>query len=329
MHTITGPSHGSPRSRRYGLHAGLSLALLGLILTLVVGCSLTSPGGGSGQGSNDTVVPTITIPPPPVYTPSLPTKLALVTGVPAIKPHLNGIPAFTTDDMAAYVRINPLGSGTAQGSLSGSSAGKGQGIRPGGGPAIIRDEFLTEGILIGLLKASVAGTGRGADALLGFVEEQGSFNFGAATPDSPPLTFSYAFQVFDAQTGNRVMYGGLNQPAPNATPTPAPQATVTATAKPTATQGPPPAKLSVTPTQTTEFCVNMTWPNKITIKNTGGQTLTWSIGGLPSGVSAAPRNGSLSPGASVDVTLSGGPASSFTFTVSSNGGSQNVAITCQ
>jgi hypothetical protein len=302
------------------LRAGLSLGLLGLALALAVGCATPPSTASKGQGSTG-AVPTIT--PPPVFTPSLPTKVGPLGGEPAIKPHLSGIPAFTTDDMAAYVRANSLGSGNTQGSISGS-AEKGQGIRPDAGPTIVRDEFLTEGILIGLLKGSIAGTGRASDALLGFVEEQGSFGFGAATPDSAPLTFGYAFQVFDARTGNRLMYGGLNQPAPNATPTPQPRATATSTPRLQ-----PPAKLSVAPAQTTEFCLNQQWPNKITIKNSGGQTLTWSIGGLPSGVAATPGSGSLSPGASVDVTLSGQTGPSFTFTVSSNGGSQSVGITCK
>ena len=117
-------------------------------------------------------------------------------------------------------------------------------------------------------------------------------------------------------------------PLPTATATPAstptPRPTATAAAAPTPT-------LSVSPTQTTGFCVNGQWDNKLTITNTGDGTLTWSISStLPSGISASPASGALGAGASQSVSLSGNaPVQQFQITFSSNGGSKTATIICQ
>ncbi len=293
---------------------GLALAVVGLLMMLTAGCALTAPSGG--QGSTATAFPTFS--PPPFQTPALRTPGPIV-GTAAIKPHLSGVPAFTTQDMADY----------AKGHLPGGS---------GSSFSIVRNEFLPSADVSGLLgvrlvsNAGLSGLRGGGAALrsdgsiLGFLEAHGSFGFPGGVPDSFQ-TYPYAFEVFDGKTGNLLMYGGLNQPVPNQVPTPTPQPTVQPT--PTPTQGAPAPKLSVTPTQTTESCVNGIWPNKLTVKNSGGGTLTWHISSsLPSGISAAPTSGSLGPSASQDVTLSGNGGPSFTITFTSNGGSQNVAINC-
>jgi hypothetical protein len=307
-------------SRRRPFRAGLALAIMLLAAGLGAGCSLSSPS--SGQDSTTEHLPTHT--PPPASTPGVPKQLTLLTGMPAIQPHLSAIPAFTTDDMATYVKANPLGSGAT----------------------ITRNEFLPSKTVSAFLGG--ASTTRPDGTLLGFVEESGSFTFPGPSGDSSQgqrfaawtfasmarehavryasarssQTYPFAFRVFDDQTGNLIMYGGLLQKTPAKPPTPTPLPA-------TPTQGPPPAQLSVSPMQTTEFCINKDWRNKITVKNVGGQTLTWHVSGLPTGVSATPSSGSLSPGASTDIALSGQTGAGFTFTISSNGGTQNVTITCQ
>jgi hypothetical protein len=79
-----------------------------------------------------------------------------------------------------------------------------------------------------------------ADAkLVGLVVQQGHFVWPGATTSSTPPTSPYAYEIFDAKTGNLLMYGGLAQPPntqPNATPTPTP----TPRQQPTPTNTPAP-----------------------------------------------------------------------------------------
>jgi hypothetical protein len=118
---------------------------------------------------------------------------------------------------------------------------------------------------------------------------------------------------------------------PTATATLQPTATATTAPQPTNTPLPPPPQLTVSPTQTTAFCLNNTYP-AITVKNTGGQQLNWSATGpsTPAVVTPSPANGLLDPGASQTINVSGsspGPTVSIQFT--SNGGSATVTYTCQ
>src|SRR5262249_32075834 len=115
-------------------------------------------------------------------------------------------------------------------------------------------------------------------------------------------------------------------------PTTTPQATDASLIQPTATTAPvapqptktpqpQPPHLSVAPLQATAFCLNGSYP-LLTVKNTGGKTLSWSASG-PSNppITLTPANGSLAPGASQAVTVTGqhpGPTVTIAFT--GNGG---------
>lgn len=111
-------------------------------------------------------------------------------------------------------------------------------------------------------------------------------------------------------------------PPPQPTKTPRPQASKT--------PQPPPAHLSVTPLQPKAFCANGQFPS-LTVKNTGGKTLTWSASG-PSNppLTVKPSHGSLAPGVKMTVAVSGpyptGPSVIIAFT--SNGGNVSVTYTC-
>jgi hypothetical protein len=83
----------------------------------------------------------------------------------------------------------------------------------------------------------------------------------------------------------------------------------------------------------TGFCANGQWDNKLTVKNTGGGTLSWHISStLPTGVTASPGSGSLEHNTMKAVTLTGNaspPVQQFQGTFTSNGGAQTVTIICQ
>jgi hypothetical protein len=198
-------------------------------------------------------------------------------------------------------------------------------------------------------------TGQPDDTLLWVAELSGHFVFPGSSQQPDGLPFPYAFEVFIASNGNLVMDGGLAQPLtapPPSTPTPTP---AQPTAQPTATPTPAgvgvptptptsvlvphptptsvpqnPPKISVTPTATSEYCANDSYPNSITVMNAGSGTLTWSAT-APSGVTLTPSSGSLAAGASQTVTLTGSftSANSFVVHFTSNGGPASVTITCQ
>jgi hypothetical protein len=124
----------------------------------------------------------------------------------------------------------------------------------------------------------------------------------------------------------------------NTQPTTLPQATNTPLTQPTATTAPTvaqptktpqPAHLTVTPLQASAFCTNGQYPS-VTVKNTGSKTLNWSASGPSTPpLTVTPANGSLAPGASKTVAVSGqhpGPTVTITFT--SNGGNGTVTYTC-
>jgi hypothetical protein len=179
--------------------------LLAFTLLLAVAC--TAPSDSGNDSGTTGAVPTSTITPPPAHTPiAFPRGGGQPpVGVAGIRPHLGGVPAFTTDDMAAYVKQNPLPQ---------NFGGNDQ-------ATIVTSQFLAGGDLKALLGTSA---GRPDEAMVGFVLLKGHFAFLGAGPNSPPPSFPYAYVLFDAQTGNLLMYGGLNQPhAPKPTPTPTAQ----------------------------------------------------------------------------------------------------------
>jgi hypothetical protein len=265
-------------------------------MALTAACAPTGPIGGQG-GTTTPAIPVFT--PLPFQTPDISKTPKSIGGAVAIRPHLNGVPAFTTQDMADYAKGHLPGGGGAAGSSF----------------DIVHNEFLPSQDVGALLGVS---TSRPNGILIGLLVAQGAFPLPGGVPDSLQ-TYPYAFEVFDAKTGNLLLYGGLNQPVPNQPPTPAP------TTQPT--QAPNPPKLSVTASSSSAFCLNGQYPT-ITIKNTGGGTLTWSGSG-PSPVTLSPSSGSLAPGSSTVVNVSGShPGPTVTITITSNGGNATVTFNC-
>jgi hypothetical protein len=301
--------HRTARSlgRRLGLLAP-AVVLLGLTLLLAVGCTAASDTGGTGSGGASTsggAAPRSTITPPPAPPPiRLPlSNTQPPSGAPAIKPHLGGVPSFTTDDMAAYVKAHPLPDN----------------FGTGGAPTIVQNTFLPADAVSQLLNMPGSAFGQlrtysgeaarrtaqsqsapvgpvgpvaPADAkLLGLVVLQGTFVFPPATPDSPPPTSPYAYEVFDAQSGNLLADGGLSHPS-NATPTP----TTNPTGGPTPTPTPRPRP---TPTNTpAPTCT-------LLLSGTGTMNVDKIYLDVDSGGSAT-NPGNLSAGADVQWSPSAG-----------------------
>jgi hypothetical protein len=279
---------------------------------LAVGCTAAPQGDQGGVSSGPgTISDRPTVSPAPSH-PPLPVpgqqSTPVITGGPGIKPHLNAIPAFTSDDLTAYVKNNPL-----PGNLA------------GGTPTITRNQFLTAGDLRNLLGISL---GRPDTALLGYVEMKVGFSIGGPGSNSPPPVFPYAYAVFDAQSGNLLMDGGLNGPTPTITPTPTP----TAGSRPTPTRTPAPApQLSVSPTGTTYInCGSLPIPYpSVTVRNSGGGTLTWQASATNAQVTLSPASGSLGAGQSQTMTVSQTSGGAGTdIHVTSNGGSATVSYMC-
>jgi hypothetical protein len=300
----------SERNQRAALLA--AGGLLCLTLVLAVGCTAApQPGVSSGPGTTSdrpTVTPAPSHPPLPLTGgPSAP----VVTGGPGIKPHLSAIPAFTADDLAAYVKTNPLPGNLAS----------------GGTPTITRNQFLTAADLRNLLGISL---GRSENALLGYVEMKAGFAIGGPGSSSLPPVYPYSYAIFDAQTGNLLMYGGLSGP----TSTNAPAATATASSKPTATatRTPTPVPhLSVSPTGTnyvTCGSLPLSYPS-VTVRNSGGGTLAWQASATNVHVTLSPASGSLGAGQSQTMTVSQTSGGAGTdIHVTSNGGSATVSYMC-
>jgi len=231
-----------------------ALALLSLTLLLAVGCSLSPQSGGTTGSGTGRALPSVTPPAPPALTQLTPGPVQSAAGSPAIAPHLNGVPAFTTDDMASYVKNHGLQTNFGDGS-----------------PTIVQNAFLSSdalgqmlnlpGSMLGLtsqasglkgaMGRSAGQTTRPTDAkLVGLVVLQGHFVWPPATSSSPPPTSPYAYEIFDAKSGNLIIYGGLVQP-----PSTQPNATLTPTAPPTGGPTPTPTPVShpqptATPTNT-------------------------------------------------------------------------------
>jgi hypothetical protein len=197
----------------------------------------------------------------------------------------------------------------------------------GSSPTITRNEFLASEIVSQLLQGLP--TNRPDGTLLGYAELKGSFAFWGPAPGAP-LKYPYAFAIFDAQTGNLLMYGGLNGPTPTSTPTPTP--TVSSNPTPTATRTPAPApQLSVSPTGTiyvTCGSLPLSYPT-VTVRNSGGGTLTWQASATNAQVTLSPASGSLGAGQSQTMTVSQTSGSAGTdIHVSSNGGGATVSFIC-
>jgi hypothetical protein len=72
-------------------------------------------------------------------------------------------------------------------------------------PSVVRVAFLTSAQVSALLGGE--STGVPDDTLLCYVELQGNFTF--PSPQGTTQTFTKGVEVFDAQTGNLLMDGGL------------------------------------------------------------------------------------------------------------------------
>jgi hypothetical protein len=308
------------------LNSLLALVACALMLVAVTACG-TAGGASTGAagGGTITVRPT---PPPPFQTPGPLGAPEAGHGVPAIAPTASGVPAFTTDDMSKY------GLGHA---LPGT-------IGSGGTPSVSRDAFLQSQDLARLLGGP---TGQPDGTLLGYLEEKGDFTFGGPTPDSP-LHFPYAFQVFDARSGNLLFWGGLDTPTPN-TPPPTPTAPPSQQPTPTATTPPQPVvKFSASPTGFKQTCDIKQGPLPaltVTLDNTGsnvdvGYKVT-NFDNAPNGTepwaAASPASGTVAAGKSAQLTLTpakdlctlfkGSPVNLSASIVLTSGGTGTTQIT--
>jgi hypothetical protein len=281
----------------------------------VAGCSspLTDTSGGAGGG-------TITVrpgTPPPFQTPSAPGAPDVGHGIPAINPTGAGVPAFTADDMSKYALNNPLPGLVGQ----------------GGSPSVSRDEFLTSEVLALLLNTP---TNQPDGTLLGYVELKGDFSFPGADPDHP-LRFPYAYEVFDAKTGNLLLWGGLNQPTsttPPATPTPTTAPVVKFSVSPTGfkqacdPQADPLPALTLTLDNTSS---NVAVGFKVTnIGNVPGSAEPWATPDQSSGTVAAGAQSKLTLTPAKDLCTQFKPGQQTTFSadiVLTSGGSGTTSIT--
>jgi hypothetical protein len=266
----------------------VAVGVLSLGLLLLAGCQL-----GGGQAASALPTP----PPAPSFAPfNAATPASPVQGNSAIQPHLSAIPAFTTQDMAQYVTSHPLPGST-------------------GAASITRNVFLPSQDVVQRIGVPI---GRAAATLVGYVELQGSFAF-PNLQGGAPFTYAAAYEVFDAQTGNLLMYGGLR-------PTPTPTPTAPATATPAA-----PPQLSVSPPGITDVnCGTLPIPYPTaTVKNSGGRILTWQVTATNTHVTVSPASGSLTAGQSQTLAVSqtsGSGGTDLNFT--SNGGSAKISFAC-
>jgi hypothetical protein len=127
---------------------------------------------------------------PPAGTPQRP------VGVPAIAPHLNQTPAVTEADVMQYVITHPVPYNIAP-----------------SGPVSVAHITCTASSGVSQLLGGVS-TGFPDDYVLCLAELAGHFEFPSpAVPSRAIATYSQAFEVFDAESGNLVLAGGLGPQA--------------------------------------------------------------------------------------------------------------------
>jgi hypothetical protein len=114
-------------------------------------------------------------------------------GSPAIPPRSSGTPAFTLDDVKQFVMAHPLQRGSNGGKIF----------------AITRAEFMSSKQVVELLHGE--STGFPDDHMLCYVEMHGPVTFSG--PPGVTLSYEGAIEVFDAQTGNFLIVGGLREPS--------------------------------------------------------------------------------------------------------------------
>jgi hypothetical protein len=216
-------------------------------------------------------------------------------GIPAILPHLSSIPAFTPEDVARLIAQQPVLPP----------------FRSMEQPTMEQTRLLTSKALGDLLRG--ASTGLADTAVVYYVELRGRFT--EVGPTGKSVNYPIVYVVFDAQTGNLLMEGGLlaplaQPPAPTPAPTPTPLATATT---PLAV-----VKFTVHPTSFTQYCDSNGSPLPalaVTLDNTGSNTaVSWSIQitdqdpkHTEQWASASPTSGSTPAGGTTRVAITPAP----------------------
>lgn len=117
----------------------------------------------------------------------------LPSGVPAIRlrtsPASTSIPAFTLQDAIDYVSTHPVPRAKLLASI-----------------VVTRGAFMTDGQLALLLHGE--STGLPSSTIVCYIEFHGDVQFLNGPPGTTPR-FSKGYEVFDARTGNLLMWGGL------------------------------------------------------------------------------------------------------------------------
>jgi len=170
-----------------------------LVVAMLAGC-----GGG---GSSQTRPKSFTASPFPKE------QAAQPVGIPAIQPTLPGsTPAYTLADAKQYIMCHPMphNLATPQATLTTGQTCDLQSF------TIVLLQFSTSEEVSKLLNGE--STGLPASTLLCYTALSGQFAF--LGPGGVVVKYQVGFEVFDAQTGNRLMSGGLAGEIP--TPTPAP-----------------------------------------------------------------------------------------------------------
>ena len=173
-----------------GANAG-PLALAGTLLTPTPGSEPVDTHYPTTAVDPDGNVVTLPSGPPDSFVSSTPPQ-----GIPAIEPLTTnialGLAAFTDEAVRAYAQVyDTHGVGDFPSSVA---------------PHIEKIEFVTEGTLQALIPNY--NSGWPSDTLMCYVQYSGSF-VQSAPPGLKiaPSTYPYAFEVFNAHTGNRLVHG--------------------------------------------------------------------------------------------------------------------------
>lgn len=163
--------------------------LVGILGVVLLGVIVANTGGATHTGAANTVsqvnLPSSTM--PPQERAGGPT--AAPRGAPAIRlmPGVSG--QITREDVVAFVQHSPMPRTLGPRSL----------------PQVIRADLLRSDAISALLRGE--STGFPATQLLWFVEVKGTFVFPG--PRGSVLTNHLGYEVFQPETGNLVMFGGL------------------------------------------------------------------------------------------------------------------------
>jgi hypothetical protein len=161
------------------------VALVAIVLVLAAAAYLSKPSHRTAASTPyrlDGASQVLTLP-RPTSSPRPP------TGSPAIKLSTTGTPGYTLDEAKQFVLAHPIGPRTDKTAAV----------------TITRAEFMSSKDVSTVLGG--ARTGFADDYMLCYVELTGTFTFSG--PQGATRTFHRQFEVFDAQTGNFLMTGGL------------------------------------------------------------------------------------------------------------------------